>query len=222
MTVIGTRVPRKEDPRLLRGRGRFGDDVSAAGQVWARVVRSPIAHGRLRRVGLTGARRADGVIAAVAAGDVPAGLAIPVRLAVRGIDLAGYLQPVLATGVVRYVGEPVAVVVAGDPYAAEDAAELVEVDIEEEPAVLDAAAAAGPGSPRLFPPGNVAADFTLGYGDTETAFRQAAYVVETEVEIGRHTGVPLEPRVLLAEPDPRTGRLSIFGMTKVPVFNRDL
>ena len=79
-----------------------------------------------------------------------------------------------------------------------------------------------PGSPRLFPAGNVAADFTLGYGDTETAFRQAAHVVETEVEIGRHTGVPLEPRVLLAEPDPRTGGLSIFGMTKVPVFNRDL
>jgi carbon-monoxide dehydrogenase large subunit/6-hydroxypseudooxynicotine dehydrogenase subunit gamma len=129
---------------------------------------------------------------------------------------------VLATGVVRYVGEPVAVVVAGDPYAAEDAAELVEIDIDEEPAVLDAAAAASPGSPRLFPAGNVAADFTLGYGDTETAFRQAAHVVEAEVEIGRHTGVPLEPRVLLAEPDPRTGGLSIFGMTKVPVFNRDL
>ena len=222
MTVIGTRMPRKEDPRLLRGRGRFGDDFSAAGQVWARVVRSPIAHGHLRRVDLTRARRADGVMAAVAAGDVPAGLAIPVRLAVRDIDLSGYLQPVLATGVVRYVGEPVAVVVAGDPYAAEDAAELVEIDIDEEPAVLDAAAAASPGSPRLFPAGNVAADFTLGYGDTETAFRQAAHVVETEVEIGRHTGVPLEPRVLLAEPDPRTGGLSIFGMTKVPVFNRDL
>ena len=222
MTVIGTRMPRKEDPRLLRGRGRFGDDFSAAGQVWARVVRSPIAHGHLRRVGLTQARRADGVIAAVAAGDVPPGLAIPVRLAVRDIDLSGYLQPVLATGVVRYVGEPVAVVVAGDPYAAEDAAELVEIDIDEEPAVLDATAAARPGSPRLFPAGNVAADFTLGYGDTETAFRQAAHVVETEIEIGRHTGVPLEPRVLLAEPDPRTGGLSVFGMTKVPVFNRDL
>src|SRR5262245_20185197 len=222
MTVIGTRVPRKEDPRLLRGRGRFGDDFSAAGQVWARVVRSPIAHGHLRRVGLTQARRADGVIAAVAAGDVPAGLAIPVRLAVRDIDLGGYLQPVLASGVVRYVGEPVAVVAAGDPYAAEDAAELVEIDIDEEPAVLDAAAAASPGSPRLFPAGNVAADLTLGYGDTETAFRQAAHVVETEIEIGRHTGVPLEPRVLLAEPDPRTGGLSVFGMTKVPVFNRDL
>ena len=142
MTAIGARVPRKEDPRLLRGRGRFGDDFSAAGQLWARVVRSPIAHGHLRRVDLSRARRADGVTAAVAAADLPAGLAIPVRLAVRGIDLSGYLQPVLAAGVVRYVGEPLAVVVADDPYAAEDAAELIEIDIDEAPAVVDAEAAA--------------------------------------------------------------------------------
>ena len=222
MSVIGTRVPRKEDPRLLRGCGRFGDDVSAAGQAWARVVRSPIAHGRVRRVDLAQARRADGVTAAIAAGDVPAGLAIPVRLAVQGLDLSGYLQPVLAADVVRYVGEPLAVVVADDPYAAEDAAELVEIDIDEEPAVLDAAEAGRPGSPRLFPAGNVAADFTLGYGDTAAAFRRAAHVVEIEVAIGRHSGVPLEPRALLAVPEPRTGALSIFGMTKVPVFNRDV
>jgi aerobic carbon-monoxide dehydrogenase large subunit len=222
MTAIGARLPRKEDPRLLRGRGRFGDDFSAAGQLWARVVRSPIAHGHLRRVDLTRARRADGVTVAVAAADLPAGLAIPVRLAVRGIDLSGYLQPVLAAGVVRYVGEPVAVVVADDPYAAEDAAELAEIDIDEAPAVLDAAAAASAGAPRLFPSGNVAADFTLGYGDADAAFRRAAHVVEIEVTIGRHSGVPLEPRAMLAEPDPRTGSLAIFGMTKVPVFNRDL
>jgi aerobic carbon-monoxide dehydrogenase large subunit len=222
MSVIGTRVPRKEDPRLLRGCGRFGDDVSAAGQVWARVVRSPVAHGRVRRVDLAQARRADGVTAAIAAGDVPAGLAIPVRLAVQGVDLSGYLQPVLAADVVRYVGEPVAVVVADDPYTAEDAAELVEIDIDEDPAVLDAAEAARPGAPRLFPAGNVAADFSLGYGDTAAAFRQAAHVVEIEVAIGRHSGVPLEPRALLAAPEPRTGALSIFGMTKVPVFNRDV
>ena len=222
MTAIGARVPRKEDPRLLRGRGRFGDDFSAAGQLWARVVRSPIAHGRVRRVDLSRARRADGVTAAVAAADLPTGLAIPVRLAVRGIDLSGYLQPVLAAGVVRYVGEPLAVVVADDPYAAEDAAELIEIDIDEAPAVVDAEAAARADAPRLFPGGNVAADFTLGYGDAETAFKRAAHVVEIEVAIGRHSGVPLEPRGMLAEPDPGTGSLAIFGMTKVPVFNRDL
>jgi carbon-monoxide dehydrogenase large subunit/6-hydroxypseudooxynicotine dehydrogenase subunit gamma len=129
---------------------------------------------------------------------------------------------VLATGTVRYVGEPVAVVVAGDPYAAEDAAELVDLDIEELPAVLDAAAAAAPGSPALFPGGNVAADFSLGFGDVAGAFARADHVVEIEVEIGRHGAVPLEPRALLADVDPANGALSIFGMTKVPVFNRDL
>ena len=220
--AIGARLPRKEDPRLLRGLGRFGDDFTARGQLWARMVRSPVAHGRIRLVNTTRARRADGVAAVVTAADLPAGLAIPVRLKVQNIDLNDYLQPVLATNRVRYVGEPLAVLLAEDPYLAEDAAELVDIDIDEAPAVLDAAAAAAPGSDRLFATGNVAADFTLGYGDVETAFARAARVVQVDVEIGRHSGVPLEPRTLLADVDPLTGALSIFGMTKVPVFNRDV
>jgi carbon-monoxide dehydrogenase large subunit/6-hydroxypseudooxynicotine dehydrogenase subunit gamma len=220
MMSIGTRAARKEDPRLLRGLGRFGDDFSASGQCWARVVRSPVAHGRLRSVGVRQAAGAPGVVAVVTAADLPPGLLIPVRLPLQGIDLGGFLQPVLAADVVRYVGEPVAVMVADDPYAAEDAAELIDIDIDEEPAVLDAAAAAEPGSPRLFPAGNVAADFTLGYGDVDDAFRRAVRIVETEIEIGRHTAVPLEPRALLADVDRRTGEISIFGMTKVPAFNR--
>jgi aerobic carbon-monoxide dehydrogenase large subunit len=220
MTSVGTRAPRKEDPRLLRGLGRFGDDFSASGQCWARVVRSPVAHGRLRVVDARRAVRAPGVIAAVTAADLPPGLVIPVRLPLQGIDLTEFLQPVLAADVVRYVGEPVAVVVAEDPYAAEDAAELLDLEIDEEPVVLDAARAAAAGSPRLFPAGNVAADFTLGYGDVDAAFARAARVVETVIEIGRHTAVPLEPRALLADVDRRSGELSIFGMTKVPAFNR--
>jgi carbon-monoxide dehydrogenase large subunit len=220
--VIGARVPRKEDPRLLRGQGRFGADMSRPGQLWARIVRSPIAHGRLRAVHTAQAAAAPGVVAVVTAADLPGRLEIPVRLDVQGIDLSGYLQPVLAAETVRYVGEPLAVVLAVDPYLAEDAAELVDVDIDAAPAVLDAATAAGPGAPRLFPGGNLAADFTLGYGDVEAAFAQAGHIVRTEVRIGRHGAVPLEPRTLLADPDPVTGGLAIFGMTKVPVFNRDL
>ena len=223
--AIGVRAPRKEDPRLLRGRGRFGADFSARGQLWARVVRSPVAHGRLREVDMSRARQAAGVAAAVTAADLPGhpgGPRIPVRLAVQDIDLSRYLQPVLASEVVRYVGEPLAVVVAGDPYLAEDAAELVDIDIEPGPAVLDARAAARPGAPELHPGGNVAAEFTLGFGDVAAAFATAARVVQVELDIGRHGAVPLEPRTLLADPDPVTGALDIFGMTKVPVFNRDL
>jgi carbon-monoxide dehydrogenase large subunit/6-hydroxypseudooxynicotine dehydrogenase subunit gamma len=220
--TVGTPVPRKEDPRLLRGLGAFADGFHARGELWARIVRSPVAHGRVRMIDLSKVRQAAGVVAAVSAAELPPGLAIPVRLVLRGLPLTDYLQPVLAADVVRYVGEPLAVVVAEDGYAAEDAAELADLDIEPLPPVLDAAVAAGPGAALLFPAGNVAADVSMGYGDADAAFGRAARVVETEIEIGRHSGVPLEPRALLAEPDPRTGGLSITGMTKVPVFNRDV
>jgi aerobic carbon-monoxide dehydrogenase large subunit len=212
VTVIGARLARKEDPRLLRGRGRFGDDISVPGQLWARVVRSPSAHGQLRELDVTQAAKAPGVTTVVTARDLPPGLVIPVRLAVPGTDLGGYLQPVLAGDTVRYVGEPLAVVVGGDPYACEDAADLVEIDIAEAPAVLDARTAPGP----------AAAELTAGYGDVDAAFSGARHVVRIELAIGRHTGVPLEPRCLLAVPGPDAGSLSVFGMTKVPVFNRDL
>jgi aerobic carbon-monoxide dehydrogenase large subunit len=212
MSVIGARLPRKEDPRLLRGRGRFGDDISVPGQLWARIVRSPSAHGQLRELDVSQAITAPGVMAVVTAGDLPPGLSIPVRLAVPGTDLRPYLQPVLAAHTVRYVGEPLAVVVGDDPYACEDAAELIEIDIAEAPAVLDARMARS----------HVAAELTAGYGDIDAAFSGARHVVRIELAIGRHSGVPLEPRCLLAVPDPDAGSLSVFGMTKVPVFNRDL
>jgi carbon-monoxide dehydrogenase large subunit len=212
VSSIGARLPRKEDPRLLRGRGRFGDDISVPGQLWARVVRSPSAHGHVENLDITQAAKAPGITAVVTAADLPAGLVIPVRLAVPGSDLSGYLQPVLARTTVRYVGEPLAVVVGDDPYACEDAAELVEIDISERTAVLDARTADSP----------PAAELIRGYGDVEAAFAAARHVARIELAVGRHSGVPLEPRCLLAVPEPDTGSLDIFGMTKVPVFNRDL
>ncbi len=217
MSVIGARLPRKEDPRLLRGRGRFGDDISVPGQLWARIVRSPSAHGQVRGLDVTEAASAPGITKIITAKDLPPGLVIPVRLAVGSADLSPYLQPVLAADTVRYVGEPLAVVVGDDPYACEDAAELVVIDIAELPAVIDAVSAdAGE---------HTAAELTLGFGDTDAAFAGARHVVSIELAIGRHTGVPLEPRCLLAVPGPENSDLSeldIFGMTKVPVFNRDL
>ncbi|HJY72112.1 MAG TPA: xanthine dehydrogenase family protein molybdopterin-binding subunit, partial [Streptosporangiaceae bacterium] len=155
MSSIGARLPRKEDPRLLRGRGRFGDDISVPGQLWARVVRSPSAHGDLNDVDVTLAAKAPGITAVVTAADLPPDLVIPIRLAVPGPDLSGYLQPVLARTTVRYVGEPLAVVVGEDPYACEDAAELIEIDISERTVVLDARTADRP----------PAAELTRGYGD---------------------------------------------------------
>jgi carbon-monoxide dehydrogenase large subunit len=212
MTVVGTRLPRAEDPRLLRGRGRFGDDFSVPGQLFARLVRSPSAHGQIRGLDVSEAARAPGIAAVVTASDLPGNCVIPVRLAIAGTDLTPFLQPVLARDAVRYVGEPLAVVAGDDPYACEDAAELVEIDIAEQPAVLDATRDQH----------RTAAELTRGYGDTDAAFAAAAHVVGIDLAIGRHSGVPLEPRCLLAVPGQDRGGLDIFGMTKVPVWNRDL
>src|SRR5260370_24398140 len=138
MTSIGTRLPRKEDAGVLGGRGRFGEEISVPGQLWARIVRSPSARGQVRELDVTEAAKAPGITTVVTAKDLPPGLVIPVRLVVAGADLSEYLQPVLTADIVRYVGEPLAVVVGDDPYACEDAAELVEIGITELPAVLDA------------------------------------------------------------------------------------
>ncbi len=194
-----------------------GDDINVPGQLHARLVRSPSAHGLLRALDVTGAVRAPGITAVVTATDLPANCVIPVRLAIAGIDLSGFLQPVLARDTVRYVGEPLAVVVGDDPYACEDAAELVEIDIADLPAVLDANAVISDADQQ-----RTAAELTRGYGDTDAAFAAAAHVVRIELAVGRHSGVPLEPRCLLAVPGSGRGELAIFGMTKVPVWNRDL
>ena len=197
---------RVEDGRLLAGRGRFVDDVDLPGQLWLRVIRSQVARANLREVDTSAARASEGVHAVLTAADLPELDRIPVRVEVAGQPLDAYRQPVLARERVRYVGEPVAVVLAEDPYAAEDAAELVAIEYEELPAVLDLRAA------------ERAAELEMGYGDVEAAFANAAHVTRAEFTIGRHSAVPLETRGLLAAP--RDGRLEIWGTTKVPHFNR--
>lgn len=214
MTVqVGTRAARKEDRRLLLGHGRFGADVELPRSAHARVVRSPVAHGRLVEVDVSGALEVPGVLEVVTAADLPGDLRIPVRLSVQGIDLSEHLQPILARDQVRYVGEPVAVVLAEDAYAAEDGADMVVVDVEPADVLLDA---------REAEEDAVAAEFTLGYGDVEDAFDRADHVVRCDFTVGRHSAVPMEPRALVVAPDPATGGLDVFGATKVPVFNRNV
>ena len=208
---VGRRVPRKEDHRLLVGDGRFGADVQFPHMLHVRVVRSSIAHGALGRVDTTAARSLPGVVAVLTADDLPEDLRIPVRLPVQGLDLSHRLQPVLARTEVRYVGEPVAVVVAEDPYVAEDAAELVDVEVEELGVLLDASAAEGD---------DIVADFGLGFGDVDAAFAEARHVVSMDFTIGRHTAVPMEPRALVVGYSAADDSMEIYGATKVPVFNR--
>ena len=209
---------RVEDARLLSGGGRFVDDVDLPGQLWARVVRSQMAHALVREVETTEAAAAEGVTTVLTAADLP-DVVIPVRTRVIQESLDAYQQAPLARDRVRYVGEPVAVVVAEDPYAAEDAAELVGVTYDELEPVLDARGASRPESPTLFEGrGNVAARLEMGYGDVDEAFARAAHVTRAELSIGPQSGVPLETRGLLAA---RTDdRLEVWGTTKVPHFNR--
>lgn len=218
MSQVGSRVPRLEDPRLLTGRGTFADDVDRPGQLHLRVVRSTVAHGRLAGVDTTAAAALPGVVAVLEGAelDLPP---IPVRLSPDRSRLEPYLQPVLARDRVRYVGEPVAAVVARDPYLAEDAAELVVVSYEELGPVLDAELATAPGAPELFDgQSNEVAELAMSFGDAEAAFASAAHVVSVDVAVGRQTAVPIETRGLVAEWS--GGDLEVWGATKVPHFNR--
>ena len=220
MSVVGSRIGRLEDRRLLRGLGHFVDDVQRPGQLWMRVLRAPLAHARILSIRADAALALPGVEAVLTGNDVTSMTPIPVRTRSEH-QLDAFLQPVLARDRVRYVGEPVAVVLAEDAYLAEDAAELVEVEYEELPVVLEARKAIEPDAPQLRDDsGNQAATLSMGFGDIEEAFRGAARVVETEVKIGRHSGVPLETRGLVAEYDAGSDHLTIWGETKVPHFNR--
>lgn len=207
--LVGASVQRKEDHRLLTGHGRFAADVTRTMMLHARVIRSSVAHASGLMIETSLARALPGVVDIVTAADLPGDLRIPVRLKVQGIDLDEYLQPVLASSTVRYVGEPIAVVLAQDPYIAEDAADLIVVDYAEEDVALDALSS-----------GIEAADFEMSYGDVEGAFVEAAHVVGLSFDVGRHTAVPMEPRALIVDIDPTCKNIEVFGVTKVPVFNQ--
>jgi len=215
--VIGERLRRVEDLPLLTGTGRFAADISLAGEAHMRVVRSPVPHGLLRGVGARTALAVPGVLGIWSAAEVNLGC-IGFRM-VAFPQLLPYRQPVLATGRVRYVGEPVAIVLAEDAYHAEDAAELVELDIESLPPVLDPLA-----EPTRFDDehGTEALLHDDGYGDVEAAFAEAEHVVELTVAVGRHSGVPLECRGALADYRPGAATLDFYGAAKVPHQNRQL
>ncbi len=220
VALIGQSVPRLEDRRLVRAAGRFVDDVDLPGQLWMRVVRAGLAHARIRAIDTDAARGAPRVVDVITAADVAEIEAIPLRLDF-GIELDPYLQHVLARDRVRYVGEPLAVIVAEDAYAADDAAELVVAELEELPVVLDATRALDDGAPSLWDGrGNEAALLTKRFGDVEEAFAQAAHVVRAELRTGRHTGMPLETRGLIADWDAGRGELTVWGAALVTHYHR--
>src|SRR5438034_9717487 len=169
MSFVGRSVTRLEDPPLVTGRGAFGADISFPHMLHMRVVRSDHAHGRIVSIDATAALALPGVTAVWTSADVAEIPPIDFRLS-RVEGLAPYRQPILARERVRYVGEPVAVVFASDPYVAEDAGDLVEVTVEELPIMLDASV-----PPGEFEPGRSTepAIVEKSYGDIAAAFHAA-------------------------------------------------
>jgi carbon-monoxide dehydrogenase large subunit len=222
--VIGESHPRLGGERLVAGAGRFVEDVRVPGMLHAAVVRSPHAHARL--IGVEGKRASElpGVRLVLTAADVPAAAVIPNRVpAPAGADR--YLQPAIARGIVRYVGEPVALVVADDPYVARDAVELVDVAYEALPACTSVTAAMAPAAPRLFAgtESNNVATITMRVGDAEAALARAAVVIRESFRYPRQTAAALETRGLVAvPPDPRGGELHLIGSTKCIHINRTI
>jgi carbon-monoxide dehydrogenase large subunit/6-hydroxypseudooxynicotine dehydrogenase subunit gamma len=215
---IGQSVERLEDPPLVTGRGGFAGDINFPHQLTMRIVRSAHAHGRLVSVDTMAARALPGVFAVWTADDIAE--VPPVDFREGSIPaLDPYRQPVLAKARVRYVGDPVAAVFAADAYIAEDAADLVSIEIEELPPLLDASAA-----PAEFCPGHSseAALIRQGYGDVDAVFREAAHIVELELTVGRHSGVPLETRGAIGRYDAARGILELHGAAKVPHRNQEL
>lgn len=218
--LIGRSVLRIEDRPLLTGTGCFVADKNIDGQIYMRVVRSPVAFGRIEEIDVDAAREMEGVIAVWTSEDITDVPQIDFRMTkIQG--LGPYRQWCLAKDYVRYVGEPLAVVFAIDPYLAEDAAEMIFAEIDELDAHLDASADPVPFMPETQPElDNEPAVVRKEVGDLEAAFAAAAHVVELDVAVGRHTGVPLETRGALAVMDPDTGGITMYGAAKVPHYNR--
>jgi carbon-monoxide dehydrogenase large subunit len=215
--VVGASVTRLEDVPLVTGRGLFAADVTFPDTLHMRVVRSPVAHGRIVTVDTSAARSAPGVVAVWTIDDIADLPPIDFRDD-RVEPLIPYRQPLLARSRVRYVGEPVAVVFADNPYQAEDAAEQILLDIEALAPVLST-----DGAPSEFGEGLTTEPMVIekAYGDIEGAMRAAHAIVALDLAIGRHSGVPLETRGAIARYDAEHDILELHGAAKVPHRNRE-
>ena len=225
---VGQPVRRKEDDRLVRGKGKYTDDFSLPNQAYAWMVRSSHAHGVVKRIETSGARAMPGVLGVWTGADLASANYNPFicGLPLKSRDGSPLLQtnrPALATDKVRFVGDPIAVVVAETAAQARDAAEAIEVDIDPLPAVTNAAEAAKSGAPQLYEhiPNNVALDYH--YGDTakvDAAFASAAHVTKLDIVNNRVAVVPMEPRTALASFDKAAERYTLQVPTQGVAGNK--
>ncbi len=220
-TFIGTPMERREDMRFLRGRGEYVDDVAMPGLLYAVILRSSVAHGRLISIDASAALKVSGVHSVITAADMPGGPPIvPMRLQPLP-EFKPFEQPVIAHDKVRYVGEPIAVVLASSVAIGEDALEAIAVEIEDLPAVADWQTAASNKSLLFEKAGtNRSLVFQARKGDADAAFANAPYVRRERLRTGRHYGLTMEPRGVMATWDGAKPMLTVYGAAKVPFFNR--
>jgi len=217
--TVGARIPRNEDPRLLQGRGCFVDDIQPAGVLHAAVLRSPHAHARIVAIDATRARALPGVALVLTAADLGE-LDQPTPLLIPNPALTHPRTPrPLAADEVRYVGEPVALVISDSRYLAEDALEAIEVTWQPLPVVASLDAARAEGAPLVHAgvPGNRAARLAQRVGDPDAVLAGAARVFRETLWIERSCGSPIETRGVVAEWDARAGALRVWDATQAPL-----
>ena len=219
--AIGQPLARREDTRFLSGTACYVDDLKRPGMVHMVVVRSAVAHARIRAIDSAAARALDGVLAVFTFGDIAA-LAKPIPIRLAPLDgFERFLQMPLAQDRVRYVGEPVAVVIARDRYVAEDAADLVAIDYDELDPMVDAASSITDRVLLFEAAGtNRAAHYTVSRGDPGPRFAGADDTRKETFRCHRHSAMPLETRGLIAQWDAAAAKLTVSGATKVLFFNR--
>jgi carbon-monoxide dehydrogenase large subunit len=218
--LFGSSIKRREDPRLITGKGNFVDDVKLAGTTYAAFVRSPHAHAKIKRINTARAKAAPGVVAVLTGEDVKTG-GLPCGWLLPGIKLPP--RPPLAGGKVRYVGEPVAVVIAENAYLAKDGAEMVEVEYEPLPAAVDCQKAHDKTAPHLHDeaPANECFDWSIGDREkTDAAFKSTATVVSQRFINQRLIPNAIEPRACLASYAQATGDLTLWVTSQNPHVHR--
>ncbi|HRA48731.1 MAG TPA: xanthine dehydrogenase family protein molybdopterin-binding subunit, partial [Thermomicrobiales bacterium] len=231
----GARVRRKEDPRLITGGSTYTDDLTLPNMLHASFVRSPDAHGILKGIDASEALAVPGVIAVYSADDLRDVMPVhfPSPPGEAGTEISeevvaddGIFVPditALAIGKVRFVGEPVAVVIAESKAIAEDAVSLVYLDIEALPAVVNPYQAMEAGAPQLYDkvPNNVGVIESTVHGDVESALAGAAIRIKANIRSPRCHAVPIETRAILAQPDPILGGMTFWSSTQAPHWNRN-
>ncbi|MDE0214907.1 MAG: molybdopterin-dependent oxidoreductase [Deltaproteobacteria bacterium] len=215
--LVGTKVKRREDPRLVQGLSHYVDDLRMADVMHAAILRSPHAHARINGINTDAARALPGVVTVVTGADIGDSVG-SVPCAAANPTLRTPPHPVLAQGEVRYVGEPVAVAVAGDSYTARDALDLIEVDYEPLPAVSDLEKALEPGSPLVHSQwdSNQAFTFECGTGDMDKARAEADVIVKQKFIHQRLAPIPVETRGVVARYFPGEDELTVWSSTQIP------